>query len=78
MNLILILIERKKFYHASYFIDNIEKILTYQDMFAIVFFNFLKQTMAHLNGELPNLTIIEDIPVVLVKKLRKKPKWTIL
>ena len=75
MNLILILIERKKFYHASYFIDNIEKILTYQDMFAIV---FLKQTMAHLNGELPNLTIIEDIPVVLVKKLRKKPKWTIL
>ena len=68
LNLILILIERKKFYHANYFIESIEQLLTYQDMFAIVFLNFLKQTMAYLKGEGTNLTSIEEY-INMVAKL---------
>lgn len=68
LNLILILIERKKFYHANYFIESIEQLLTYQDMFAIVFLNFLKQTMTYLKGEGTNLTSIEEY-INMVAKL---------
>ena len=68
LNLILILIERKKFYHANFFIESIERLLTYQDMFAIVFLNFLKQTMAYLKGEGTNLTSIEEY-INMVAKL---------
>lgn len=68
LNLILILIERKKFYHANYFIESIERLLTYQDMFAIVFLNFLKQTMAYLKGEGTDLTSIEEY-INMVAKL---------
>lgn len=68
LNLILIFIERKKFYHANFFIESIERLLTYQDMFAIVFLNFLKQTMAYLKGEGTNLTSIEEY-INMVAKL---------
>lgn len=60
INLILILIEHRNFYYASYFIENLENMLTYQDMFARIFLNFLKKVMAYLNGQRVSLSDLED------------------
>ena len=43
LNLILLLINYRKLYQANYFIEALEKILTYQDMFAITCVNFFKK-----------------------------------
>ncbi|EHI74111.1 MutR family transcriptional regulator [Streptococcus criceti] len=58
LNLILTLVERKKFYHANFFIENLDHLLSYQDMFAIIFKNFLKQVISYLTGEQDNLESI--------------------
>lgn len=68
LNLILILIEHKKFHHIDFFINNIEQLLTYQDMFSIVFLNFLKNLLAYVKGELTNLTSIKEY-ISMVEKL---------
>lgn len=68
LNLILILIERRKFHHVNYFIDNLEQLLVYQDMFSIIYLNFLKKLMAYLKGELTNLTSIKEY-INIVEKL---------
>ncbi|MGT2923647.1 Rgg family transcriptional regulator [Streptococcus caviae] len=60
LNLILILLEHRNFYHASYFVENLEKILTYQDMFARIFLTFLKKVMAYIKGETTDLSDIEN------------------
>ena len=51
LNLILILIERKRYYHANYFIYRLEEILTYQDMFARVTLTFFKLLVSYLQNE---------------------------
>ncbi len=68
LNLILTLVERRKFYHANFFIEDLEKLLTYQDMFAIVFMNFLKQVIDYLTGKQDNLKTIEET-IATVEKL---------
>ncbi|MFC3931350.1 Rgg family transcriptional regulator [Streptococcus dentapri] len=60
INLILILIEHRKLYHASYFVETLEKMLTYQDMFARILLNFLKKVMNYLAGEGINLSDVEN------------------
>lgn len=60
VNLILILIEHRNLYHASYFADKLEMILTYQDMFARILLNFFKKVIAHLNGDGVERAEIED------------------
>ncbi|MGT2650164.1 Rgg family transcriptional regulator [Streptococcus troglodytae] len=59
LNLIMILIERREFYHAIYFIKHLEKLLIYQDMFIIVSLNFLKQIIAYLQGEITEKSKLE-------------------
>lgn len=68
INLILILVEHHSFYHAQYFIENLEIMLTYQDMFARIFLNFLKKVMAYLDGKGTGLSDIEDY-IRLVERL---------
>ncbi|WP_165209764.1 Rgg/GadR/MutR family transcriptional regulator [Streptococcus tangpeifui] len=68
INLILILIEHRNFYHASYFIENLENMLTYQDMFARVVLNFLKKVMNYLKGETADLSDVE-VYISLIEKL---------
>lgn len=68
LNLILILIERKDLDHATYFINHLEKLLTYQDMFGIVFVNFFKLLVAYLQGELSDRNQLEDY-INMVEKL---------
>lgn len=68
INLILILIEHRNFYHASYFIENLENMLTYQDMLARILLNFLKKVMAYLTGKEISLSDIEDY-ISLIEQL---------
>ncbi|HHU65515.1 MutR family transcriptional regulator [Streptococcus equinus JB1] len=59
LNLILALISYKKLYQANYFIEALEKILTYQDMFAITWLNFLKKIIVHLEKGTKDLSDLE-------------------
>lgn len=68
LNLILVLVERRKLYYASYFIDKLEGILTYQDMFAIVSLNFFKKIIIYLNGEESSLSAVNSY-INLVNKI---------
>ncbi|MGT2751279.1 XRE/MutR family transcriptional regulator [Streptococcus orisasini] len=68
LNLIMILIESKELYHANYFINYLEKLLTYQDMFIIVSLNFLKQMIAYLQGEITDKSELEHY-IDMVEKL---------
>ncbi len=45
LNLILTLISYRKIYQATYFIECLEKIITYQDMFATICLNFSKKLL---------------------------------
>ena len=68
LNLTLILLEHRNFYHASYFIDNLEKMLTYQDMFARIFLKFLKMVMDYLKDKGTSLNDVENF-INLIEKL---------
>lgn len=68
LNLTLILLEHRNFYHASYFIDNLEKMLTYQDMFARIFWKFLKMVMDYLKDKGTSLNDVENF-INLIDKL---------
>ncbi len=59
LNLILALISHHKLYQANYFIEALEKILTYQDMFAITWLNFLKKMIVHLENGTKDLSDLE-------------------
>lgn len=43
VNIIMILVENKEFYHSLFFIKKLESLITYQDMFIIIFLNFIKK-----------------------------------
>ncbi|EMB73444.1 hypothetical protein SMU40_06324 [Streptococcus mutans 15VF2] len=60
INLILILIEHHKLYHASYFVEALEKMLTYQDMFARILLVFFKKVMSYIKGEVTDLSDVES------------------
>lgn len=77
LNLILVLIEGKEFYHATYFINHLEKLLNYQDMFTIIFVNFFKLLIAYLQGNLSNRNQLEDY-ISMVKKLGNSTAASIL
>ena len=68
LNLTLILLEHRNFYHASYFIDNLEKMLTYHDMFARIFLKFLKMVMDYLKDKGTSLNDVENF-INLIDKL---------
>ena len=51
INLILTLTERKQFYYASYFMEKLDKLITYQDMFATVVLKFMRKILAYLNEQ---------------------------
>ncbi|SEF22660.1 transcriptional activator, Rgg/GadR/MutR family, C-terminal domain-containing protein [Streptococcus gallolyticus] len=59
INLILVLVEHRDFYYASYFISSLEKMLNYQDMFARVVLNFLKKVMNYIEDETVDLSDVE-------------------
>ncbi len=59
INLILILVEHRNIYHASYFIEKLEALLSYQDMFARVVLIFLKKLMNYIKGETTDLSEVE-------------------
>ena len=60
INLILILIEHHKLYYASYFVEALEKMLTYQDMFARILLVFFKKVMSYIKGEVTDLSDVES------------------
>lgn len=59
LNLILLLISYRKIYQANYFIECLEKILTYQDMFAITSLKFLKKIISHIENDSSNFSDLE-------------------
>ncbi|WP_024344415.1 helix-turn-helix domain-containing protein [Streptococcus equinus] len=59
LNLILLLISYRKIYQANYFIEALEKILTYQDMFAMTCLNFFKKIITHLENGTEDLSDLE-------------------
>ncbi|MDY2775355.1 MAG: Rgg/GadR/MutR family transcriptional regulator [Streptococcus infantarius] len=59
LNLILLLINYRKLYQANYFIEALEKILTYQDMFAITCVNFFKKIIEKIENGSDNLSELE-------------------
>lgn len=60
LNIIFALIDREEFYYTTFFIDKLEKLLNYQDMFAIVVLNFLRQILAYLKGEITTTEPMEE------------------
>ena len=68
LNIIFALIDREEFYYTTFFIDKLEKLLNYQDMFAIVVLNFLKQILAYLKGEITTTEPMEEY-IEMVEKL---------
>ena len=68
LNIIFALIDREELYYTAYFIDKLEKLVNYQDMFAIIFLNFLRQTLAYLKGEITTIKPMEDY-IEMVEKL---------
>lgn len=60
LNLILILIERKKIYYAKYFMSKLEEMLNYQDMFATTCLHILSQVTDFLNGDIKDVEKIEN------------------
>lgn len=60
LNLILILIERKKIYYAKYFMSKLEEMLNYQDMFATTCLHILRQVTDFLNGDIKDVEKIEN------------------
>lgn len=61
LNLIILLISYRKIYQANYFIECLEKILTYQDMFAITSLKFLKKIISHLENGSDDFSDLEHI-----------------
>lgn len=59
LNLILTLISYRKIYQATYFIECLEKIITYQDMFATICLNFSKKIIAHIESGSDDLSDLE-------------------
>ncbi|MCO4469333.1 hypothetical protein Si141_01376 [Streptococcus infantarius subsp. infantarius] len=59
LNLILLLINYRKLYQANYFIEALEKILTYQNMFAITCVNFFKKIIEKIENGSDNLSELE-------------------
>ena len=53
------LVEHRDFYYASYFINSLEKMLNYQDMFARIVLNFLKKVMNYIENGKVDLSDIE-------------------
>lgn len=65
LNLILSLLERKKMYYAKYFMDELEKMLNYQDMFATTCLHFLKKVVVYLTDQSIELAELEhDIEMI--------------
>lgn len=67
-NIIFALIDREELYYTTFFIDKLEKLLNYQDMFTIVVLNFLKQIIAYLKGEITTTEPMEEY-IEMVEKL---------
>jgi Rgg/GadR/MutR family transcriptional activator len=61
LNLILLLLSYRKIYQANYFIEALEKLLTYQDMFAMTCLNFFKKIIAHLENEENETEALSDL-----------------
>ncbi|MFP3822779.1 MULTISPECIES: helix-turn-helix domain-containing protein [Streptococcus] len=59
LNLILLLIGYRKIYQANYFIEALEKIINYQDMFAMTFVKFLKKIIAHIESDSKDISELE-------------------
>lgn len=60
----LTLISYRKIYQATYFIECLEKIITYQDMFATICLNFSKKIIAHIESRSDDLSD-ENILIIL-------------
>lgn len=60
----LTLISYRKIYQATYFIECLEKIITYQDMFATICLNFSKKIIAHIESGSDDLSD-ENILIIL-------------
>jgi len=61
LNLILLLLSYRKIYQANYFIEALEKLLTYQDMFALTCLNFFKKIIAHIENEENETEALSDL-----------------
>ncbi|MEX2784502.1 Rgg/GadR/MutR family transcriptional regulator [Streptococcus sp. H49] len=59
LNLILLLIERKNLYYAKYFMGYLEKLLSYQDMFARIYLNFFRKMVNYIEEEVDDKTDLE-------------------
>ena len=58
----------RKFYQATYFIESLEKIITYQDMLAMTYLNFLKKLIANLEDGTDDLSYLEHF-IVFVEEI---------
>ena len=68
LNLIVLLVTYRKFYQATYFIESLEKIITYQDMLAMTYLNFLKKLIANLEDGTDDLSNLEHF-IVCVEEI---------
>ncbi|AWN61152.1 Rgg/GadR/MutR family transcriptional regulator [Streptococcus sobrinus] len=68
INLILILVEHRNIYYSVYFIEKLEGLLTYQNMFARIFLNYLKKVISYIKGEKSDLLEVENY-ISLVEQL---------
>lgn len=68
INIILTLIERKQLYYTKYFLNKLESMINYQDMFTVIFLTFLKDTLAYLKGESDDVMPMRDC-IEMVEKL---------
>lgn len=60
LNIIFVLLERKQYYYAGYFIKHLETILSYQDMFVKTVLIFLKKVLDYREGKSTNLSELEN------------------
>ncbi|SEI72811.1 transcriptional activator, Rgg/GadR/MutR family, C-terminal domain-containing protein [Streptococcus sp. 45] len=59
LNLILLLLGYRRIYQANYFIEALEKIINYQDMFAMTFIKFLRKIIAHIESDSKDISELE-------------------
>lgn len=68
INIILVLIEHQQLYYTNYFMNKLESMINYQDMFTVVFLTFLRNTLAYLKGDTDDIQPVRDC-IEMVEKL---------
>lgn len=76
LNIIMTLLERRQLFYVPFFMEKLEQLLIYQDMFTIVSLNFCKKIYTFLNQDKSDRSDIESF-IELVEQL-ENPQFAMI